>query len=97
VPEFFLINKTPGEGRRDNGIVCLEMKLIDWNGKVIENLDTGLLDHNSHSLLYPGLHSSIASRLHRASRLHELSKCIQVEGMSNASPVAGTFALLRCK
>uniref|UniRef100_A0A915DUB5 Uncharacterized protein n=1 Tax=Ditylenchus dipsaci TaxID=166011 RepID=A0A915DUB5_9BILA len=69
-PVFYLVNKPPGKGKGDTGIAALEVKLIDWQGNVVENVQEGHINNISHSLLYPGLPNG--DRMHRASRLHEV-------------------------
>jgi hypothetical protein len=72
----------------------LEVKLIDWEGKLVEQTEEGRLDAESHSLLYPGVPSAIDT-LQKMARLHELSRCIQVENPFECSQIPGICALFQ--
>lgn len=66
------------------GIACLEVRLVDWDGRIVENLPEGRLKNETHSLLYPGMAST--NLMHRHNRLYELTKCVQVENLEKAIP-----------
>lgn len=80
-PSFYLINKPPGEGQRNTGIACIEVRLIDWDGRIVENLPEGRFKNETHAMLYPGLASNNIKQRHN--RLYELTKCVQVENIGD--------------
>ena len=69
------------------------MKLVDWDGRLVEKLQEGHLNNASHTLLYPGtLHAT--DRFHRAQRLHELTRCVQVDNIQDTKPIQGALNVL---
>uniref|UniRef100_A0A183C3E2 SH2 domain-containing protein n=1 Tax=Globodera pallida TaxID=36090 RepID=A0A183C3E2_GLOPA len=94
LPTFYLVNKPPGEGKRDTGIACLEVRLVDWRGRLMDHVDESRLDADGRLILLRG--GDTSDPIQKVSRMNEMSKCVRVNHVGpEVQPMPNTCALFQ--
>ncbi|CAD5211766.1 unnamed protein product [Bursaphelenchus okinawaensis] len=93
-PKFYLLNKPPGEGKRDVGLACIEVKLLNSNLEWVSNPTQIESDDENMNPLNSYLQKSLQLTFRqRMAHLRNLATCTKVEDPTSQAGHNGMFQL----